>query len=423
MRRLQLSEKQRRVLEWWRGERFDAIICDGAVRSGKTFAMGVSFFLWAMACFQRQQFGLCAVSINGVRRNLLSQIRPVLEGLGFRWEERVSRNKLILRGGGRENVFYLYGGRDERSAAAIQGMTLAGVLLDEAALMPRSFVEQAAARCSVAGSRLWFNCNPEGPQHWFYQEWILKAEERRALRLRFTMEDNPALPERIRERYRRNYSGAFFRRFVLGEWSAAEGLVYDFFDPARDAPEAPAEGFSAWRISADYGTVNPASFGLWGLRDGTWYRVEEFYYDSRKRGRQRTDAEYAGDLERLAGGREIERVIVDPSAASFIEVLRRRGFRVVRADNDVADGIRVTADLLREGRIVLCRGCRDCLREIGQYCWEQRGERDAPRKKDDHAMDDLRYFAMDLAGDREEEGFTALAVERPDISLERRWGL
>ena len=191
--------------------------------------------------------------------------------------------------------------------------------------------------------------------------------------------------------------------------------MYDFFDPDRDAAEAPEDGFSAWRISADYGTVNPASFGLWGLREGVWYRVREFYYDSRKAGRQRTDAEYAEDLERLAGGREIQRVIVDPSAASFIETLRRRGFWVVKADNDVSDGIRVTADLLRQGRVAICRGCGDCLREISQYCWEQRGERDVPRKKDDHAMDDLRYFAMDLAGDREEDGFSALAVEREDV--------
>lgn len=412
---LRFSAKQLRVLTWWRDPRWEAVICDGAVRSGKTFAMGLSFFLWAQAEFDGRQFGICGKTIASVRRNLLAELAPYLRRLGMEVRERRGENALIVRFRGHENTFLLFGGRDESSAALIQGSTLAGVLLDEAALMPRSFVEQAVARCSVAGSRLWFNCNPEGPQHWFYQEWILKAEERRALRLHFTMEDNPALSERIRERYRRNYSGAFYRRFVLGEWTAAEGLVYDFFDPRRDAADAPEDGFSAWRISADYGTVNPASFGLWGLREGVWYRVREFYYDSRKMGRQRTDAEYAEDLERLAGGREIQRVIVDPSAASFIEVLRRRGFRVVRADNDVIDGVRVTADLLREGRIVICRDCGDCLREIAQYCWEQRGERDAPRKKDDHAMDDLRYFAMDLAEDREEDGFLALAVDREDV--------
>ena len=408
---LSFSPKQLRLLTWWRNPRWDAVICDGAVRSGKTFAMGLSFFLWAQAEFDGKQFGLCGKTIASLRRNLLAELTPYLKQLGMDIRERRGENTLEVRFRGHRNRFLLFGGRDESSAALIQGSTLAGVLLDEAALMPRSFVEQAAARCSVPGSRLWFNCNPDGPEHWFYREWILKAEERRALRLHFTMEDNPALSERIRERYRRNYSGAFYRRFVLGEWTAAEGLVYDFFDRDRDAREAPKDGFSAWRISVDYGTVNPASFGLWGLREGVWYRVEEFYYDSRKAGRQKTDAEYAGDLERLAAGRNIQRVIVDPSAASFIEALRRRGFSVVRADNNVTDGIRVTAGLLREGRIVLCRGCRDCLREIAQYRWDRREGRDAPWKRDDHAMDDLRYFAMDLAGEGD-GGFLALAVDR-----------
>jgi len=409
---LAFSPKQLRVLTWWQDPRWEALICDGAVRSGKTFAMGLSFFLWAQARFDGRQFGLCGKTIVSIRRNLLAELTPYLKRLGMDIRERRGENLLTVRFRGHENRFLLFGGRDESSAALIQGSTLAGVLLDEAALMPRSFVEQAVARCSVSGSRLWFNCNPDDSQHWFYREWILKAGERQALRLHFTMEDNPALPEYIRERYRRNYSGVFYRRFVLGEWSAAEGLIYDFFDPQRDAAEPPETGFSAWRISADYGTVNPASFGLWGLRDGVWYRTEEFYYDSRKAGRQRTDAEYAEDLAQMAGGRNIQKVIVDPSAASFIEVLRRKGFRVVRADNDVADGIRVTADLLREGRIALCKGCRDCLREITQYRWEQRGERDAPRKRDDHAMDDMRYFAMDLAAEQGGTGFMALAVER-----------
>ncbi|MCI9001578.1 MAG: PBSX family phage terminase large subunit [Oscillibacter sp.] len=409
---LALSKKQLRVLTWWQDPRWEAVICDGAVRSGKTFAMGLGFFLWAQRQFHGRQFGLCGKTIVSLRRNLLAELTPYLKRLGMDVRERRGENLLIVRYHGHENRFLLFGGRDESSAALIQGSTLAGVLLDEVALMPRSFVEQAAARCSVPGSRLWFNCNPEGLGHWFYLEWILKAEERRALRLHFTMEDNPALPASIRERYRRNYSGTFFRRFVLGEWTTAEGRVYDFFDGERDAVEAPGGGFSAWRISADYGTVNPASFGLWGLREGVWYRVEEFYYDSKKTGRQKTDEEYAGDLERLAGGRRIQRVIVDPSAASFIETLRRRGFSVVRADNDVADGIRVTADLLRSGRIAICRGCRDCLREISQYRWEERGERDAPRKRDDHAMDDLRYFARNLAEERRDTGFAVLAVER-----------
>ena len=407
MKKLQFSPKQRQVLDWWREDRFDAVICDGAVRSGKTFALGVSFFLWAMARFHRQRFGLCAASINGVRRNLLGQARPVLEGLGFRWEEKISRNEVTLRGGGRENTFYLYGGGDEGSYASIQGVTLAGVLLDEAALMPRSFVEQAAARCSVAGGKLWFSCNPAGPEHWFYKEWICKSEQKRALYLRFTMEDNPGLSSRVRERYARMFQGAFYQRYVLGEWTAAEGLVYDFFDP--DAmPPAPAGPFARWRISCDYGTRNPASFGLWGELDGVWYRVREFYYDARQEGRQKTDGEYARELKNLAGGRCIETVIVDPSAASFIETLRREGWNVRKADNRVLEGIRRTATALKTGRIVICRECGAAAREFGLYRWEERGDGDQVRKENDHAMDEIRYFVMAM----DSGGATARFVER-----------
>lgn len=401
------SPKQRAVLDWWRDGRYDAVICDGAVRSGKTFALSVSFFLWAMARFQRQKFGLCAASIGGVRRNLLAQARPVLTGLGFRWEEVVSRNEVTLRGGGRENTFYLFGGRDEGSFASIQGLTLAGVLLDEAAVMPRSFVEQAAARCSVQGGRVWFSCNPAGPEHWFYKEWIRKAEEKRALHLRFTMEDNPALSPAVRARYERMFRGTFYQRYVLGEWATAEGLVYDFFQ-AEAMPPAPEGGFARWRISCDYGTRNPASFGLWGELDGIWYRVREFYYDARERGRQKTDGEYAEDLRNLAGGRCIETVIVDPSAASFMETLRREGWNVRKADNRVLEGIRRTASALKSGRIVICRTCGAAAREFGLYRWEDGGDGDRVRKEFDHAMDDIRYFVMAMGTG---EG-TARFVER-----------
>ena len=226
------SPKQREVMDWWKRD-YDAVICDGAVRSGKTLCMGVAFLLWAMSGFHGQQFALCGQTIGALRRNLLHEVLEEARGMGMRCEERRSDNSVTMHWGGRSNRFLLFGGRNEGSAALIQGMTLAGLLLDEAALMPRSFVEQACARCSVPGSRLWFNCNPEGPEHWFYREWILKAEERKALYLHFTMEDNPSLAESVRQRYRRLYTGVFYRRFILGEWAGAmqdarSGAVRDF---------------------------------------------------------------------------------------------------------------------------------------------------------------------------------------------------
>lgn len=336
------SPKQKRVLTWWiqgnANDQWEAIVCDGAVRSGKTLAMGLSFFLWAMVSFDGQRFGVCGKTISSLRRNVLSEILPRLTGMGATWKEKRSENLVIVTFRGHRNQFYVFGGRDESSASFIQGITFAGVLLDEVALMPRSFVEQACARCSVAGSRLWFNCNPAGPSHWFYKEWIQGAAKRNCLRLHFTMEDNPSLTEAIRQRYERLYSGVFYRRFIKGEWAQAEGRVYDFFEPEMVQP-VPEGNFEKWYISCDYGTVNPTSMGLWGLQRGIWYRIQEFYFDSRAQQRQMTDEEYAGALKELAGDRPITAVIVDPSAASFMETLRRQGWRVRKAENEVLSGI------------------------------------------------------------------------------------
>ena len=401
------SPKQRKLFQWWRD--YDAVICDGAVRSGKTFAMGLAFFLWAMSCHRGQQFGLCATTRNAVRRNLLAPVTPVLRRLGFQVEERLSRSQVVVSRGGRENTFYLYGGRNEGSPALIQGVTLAGVLLDEVALMPRSFVEQACARCSVEGSRIWFSCNPAGPEHWFYKEWICQAGQKKALYLHFTMEDNPSLTPRTRSRYERMFRGVFYQRYVLGQWVAAEGLVYDFFDPSAMA-DAPEGGFDRWRVSCDYGTLNPASFGLWGRKDGVWYRVREYYYDARAEGRQKTDREYAEDLRKLAGEAEVECVIVDPSAASFMEELRREGWTVRKADNRVLEGIRRTAQALQSGEIVICKGCDAAVREFSMYCWDLKAGQDKVKKEHDHAMDEIRYFVMAM---EQEPRLAATAVERP----------
>ena len=279
------SRTQLTALSWWSDSspyrEHDAVICDGAVRSGKTLCMGISFVCWAMRRFDGQAFGICGKAKGSIRRNMLEPLLPVLRDIGFQVRDLVSKGIVEIGYMGRTNRFYLFGGRDESSSSLIQGVTLAGALLDEVVLMPRSFVEQACARCSVGGSKLWFNCNPESPQHWFYREWIQKAAERRALYIHFTLEDNPSLSKKIIDRYKRMYSGDFYRRFILGQWVLPEGRVYDFFTEAMlcDAPEK----CSRYIVSCDYGTKNPSSFGLWGECGESWYRLREYYYDGRRK--------------------------------------------------------------------------------------------------------------------------------------------
>ena len=406
------SKKQLDVLSWWLPQRetskFDGIICDGAVRSGKTLCMSVSFVTWAMYCTDGGSFAVCGKTIRSVKRNVAAPLLAILRDLGFEVQEKLSSNLFRVSALGRTNTFYLFGGKDESSAALIQGMTLWGVLFDEAALMPRTFIEQALARCSKDNAKLWFNCNPEYPQHWFCREWVMKTAEKNMYYLHFLMEDNPSLSAKVLKRYRTLYSGSFYDRFVLGKWCATDGLVYPFMSDEAMAADAPAGDAEEYAVSCDYGTVNPSSFGLWGLYDGVWYRLREYYYSSRREGSSRTDEEHYQGLRELIGGRSVARVIVDPSAASFIEVIRRHGeYNVVPAVNSVRDGIRKTFTALKEGRVKICRECKDALTEFGLYRWDSSG-RDLPVKENDHAMDDIRYFVSSLK--EEDEGIIAFAV-------------
>lgn len=393
----EFGEKQLYTLTWWSDAAthdYDAIICDGSIRAGKTMTMAVSFILWAFTAFDKQVFAVCGKTIESVRRNIVTHLPQWLEGI-VRIQERRSENLLVISFAGKTNRFYLFGGKDEGSAALIQGMTLAGVMFDEVALMPRSFVEQALARCSVEGSKFWFNCNPDSPEHWFYKEWIQKHKNKNALYLHFTMEDNNSLSEKVKKRYENMYSGVFYDRFIRGLWVVAEGLVYDFFQSKKDTivETVDMDDYSEFYVSIDYGTINPCSMGLWGVNSEGAARIRESYFDSRKEGRQRTDEEHYQALIELVDDVPITRVIVDPSAASFIECIRRHGeFRVKPAINSVIDGIRITSSLLNAGMIYIDPTCKDCIREFGLYRWDEKKTADTVLKENDHAMDEVRYF-------------------------------
>ena len=409
------SPKQLLSLFWWsKGsglEHYDAVICDGAVRSGKTFSLSLSFVMWAMFGFDKALLGFCGKTITALRRNVIMPLIPCLKELGYHVKENISANRLTVRYMGRENTFFLFSGKDESSAALIQGVTLSGVMFDEVALMPRSFVEQALARCSVQGSRFFFNCNPAYPSHWFYKEWIQNREKKNALYIHFVMRDNPSLSEDMLRRYESLYSGAFYRRFVKGEWVSVSGAVYPFMDDSGMFIPPPRSGYEEYCVSCDYGTVNPTSIGLWARIGAVWYRIREAYYDARRQGRSRTDEEHYRSLEALLNGVLPTAVIVDPSAASFIEVIERHGrYSVVRADNNVIDGIRKTSQALLNREVVICDTCTDAMREFSLYRWDEDKPSDTVIKRDDHAMDDIRYFVSYIKA--ADESFSCAFVER-----------
>lgn len=391
------SRKQKQVLTWWCPSSpvkdKDGIIADGAIRSGKTLCMSLSYVLWAMESFNQQNFGMAGKTIGSFRRNVLFWLKLMLKSRGYQVVDHRSDNLIAVSKGDTQNFFYIFGGKDERSQDLIQGITLAGMFFDEVALMPESFVNQATGRCSVTGSKFWFNCNPNSPRHWFKVNWIDKCEEKHIIYLHFTMDDNLSLSEQIKERYRSMYVGVFFKRYILGLWCVAEGLVYSMFDEEKHVTDEHMSGALEYVVSIDYGTVNPFSAGLWAFDGKYSQREAEMYYNSREVGKRVDDEAYYKMLKELIGDRKISCIIIDPSAASFIEVIKKYGeYTVKKADNDVLDGIRVVTTMLNKGLLKIYKDCTSCINEFGLYCWDEEKNNDTVIKENDHAMDDTRYY-------------------------------
>ena len=386
-----LSQKQAEVFKFICSDDY-ALICDGSVRSGKTTVMADAFVIWAMENYDRTNFGICGKTVQSAERNVLKPIQQS-EDLPYTMTYKVSTRVLTVKCGKKINWFYLFGGKDESSYMLIQGITLAGVLFDEVALMPKSFVEQALSRAiSFEHPKYFFNCNPESPNHYFYKEWI--ENQRPGTRhIHFLLEDNPILTEQMIERTKAMYTGVFYDRYILGKWVLAEGLIYPMFGQDNITDEIPESG--EYYISCDYGTLNPFSAGLWCVTDKKAVRIREYYYSGREKQSSKTDEEYYTELEKLAGEFPVESVIVDPSAASFIETIRRHGrFSVRKAKNDVLDGIVTTSRYIKSGQIQICSCCKDAIREFGLYRWDDKATEDKPVKESDHAMDDIRYFCQ-----------------------------
>lgn len=394
------SKKQKQVLTWWMPNSpmkdKDGIIADGAIRSGKTLSMSLSFVMWAMQTFKNNNFAMCGKTIGSFRRNVVFWLKIMLRCRGYLVEDKRAENLLIIRLNGVENYFYIFGGKDERSQDLIQGITLAGIFFDEVALMPESFVKQATGRCSVDGSKFWFNCNPDSPYHYFKLEWIDKRVEKNILYLHFTMDDNLSLSEKVKERYRSMYTNLFYKRFILGLWVLAEGIIYDMFIEEKHIVKTVDRAYTEYYVSIDYGTYNACCFGLYGKFENKWYKIKEYYYDGRSKGKQKTDSEYAKDLVDFVGDIKLKGVIVDPSAASFIAEIKKLGrWTVLKAKNDVLDGIKHVATALNDGMLLFNDCCVNSFREFSAYIWDvkasERGE-DKPMKTNDHTKDEERYF-------------------------------
>lgn len=401
----QFSKKQLKVLTWWMPNSpvrdSEGIICDGSIRSGKTVSEGISFFIWAFTNYRDQNFALCGKTINSFRRNVWNWAKQILKLRGYIISESRDENKITISYGDKVNYFYVFGGRDERSQDLIQGITLAGVLFDEVALMPESFVNQATGRCSVTGSKFWFNCNPDNPSHWFKKNWIDKAKDKHLLYLHFTMDDNLSLSEDIKERYRGLYVGVFFKRFILGLWVVAEGAIYDMFSEEENIydklPEV-LDYYEDFVVAIDYGTTNPFAALLCIDAGDKLYIHNEYYFNSRAEGYQKTDEQYLLDLDNWLNKtfkfNPYPQLIVDPSAASFIVAARNKGYRVKEADNEVLDGIRQVATLMARRTLLINKNCKNLIREILGYVWDDNSkiEKEKPLKMNDHAVDAMRYF-------------------------------
>lgn len=379
------SRKQRKVLNWWCRSSpvrdYNGIIADGAIRSGKSVAMSLSFVIWAMSEFEACNFAMCGKTIGSFRRNVLFWLKLMLRSRGYSVSEQRTENLVIARRGSIENYFYVFGGKDERSQDLIQGITLAGVFFDEVALMPESFVNQATGRCSVDGSKFWFNCNPGSPAHWFKTGWIDKRADKRLLYLHFTMDDNLSLSEAVKERYRGMYTGVFFKRYILGEWKSADGVIYRQFadDPERFIlDEVPAD-IIIGTMGLDFGGNGSAHAGcLVGITRG--YRsiviLDEYYRKEVIDPGTLTD-DVCGFVQRSQAQVRATSIWCDSAETTLIKGIRTEVFaRHVPVEvrnarkGEIIDRIRLCDMLMSQGRFFILRRCRHTIAALSEAVWD-----------------------------------------------------
>ncbi|SDZ00616.1 PBSX family phage terminase large subunit [Thermoactinomyces sp. DSM 45892] len=402
------SRKQKQLLMWWMPESpyagFDGVIAEGSIRAGKTISMIDSFLMWSLTTFENQTFIIGGRSIGALNRNVVKPLFDILTAKGIKYKYVRSGEDRHIRIG--SNIYYLFGGSNEKSQDTVQGLTAAGIYLDEVALMPRSFVDQCVGRCSVHGAKFFFNCNPKGPRHWFKTDFIDQAKERKFVRLHFLLEDNLSLDESVISRLKRQFSGVFYRRNILGEWVTAEGVIYSMFDEERHVVEQPPTNIVKTWIGVDYGNSNATTFMLCGLDSMGRFHVLDEYYHSGRDGLKKSPSQYVEEFQKFYSRHSwpIEYILIDPSAQAFTlqlysELPPTERRKIAPSKNDVIPGIETVASLIESDRFSVQSRCKHFLEEIHAYTWDEkaqeRGE-DRPTKQHDHTLDAVRYCAYTL---------------------------
>lgn len=380
------TKKQRQLLGLWKRKQLRRInLLEGSVSSGKTWVSLVLWGFWVATMPADKLYLMCGKSLTTLKRNCLIPLEELFGRSNFQFSTSAKEAYLFGR------RILLEGANDARSESKIRGLTLQGAYCDELTLFPKDFFVMLLSRLRVPGAKLIATTNPDSPEHWLKKEYIDRRAELDMLVVRFLLDDNTTLDPQYVTAVKAEYTGVFYNRFILGEWCLAEGIVYPQFDRTQhvrqlDSPQG------KWYISVDYGTLNAFSAGLWCYDGKQAYRAAEWYYSGRAQRRQLTNTQYLKHIQALAGGRNIEAVVVDPSAASFITELRQAGFTVRKGKNDVVDGIRRVSTALQQRKLLFSPACQDCIREFSLYRWDEKAAEDRPIKENDHAMDDVRYF-------------------------------
>lgn len=372
-------------------------ILDGSVRSSKTVNCTVRWLDY-LRTGPQGDLAMLGRTIATLQRNVLNDLFDIVGPKGYKWVNRQQGELMVL---GRR--IYCFGANNEDAESKLRGATLAGALCDEVSLYPQSVFNQLMARLSIKGAKCFCNTNPDSPYHWFYTEYINNDNITDKKRWRFTMDDNLSLSQEYIDFLKSIYTGVWYKRMILGEWVAAEGRIYDMFDPDKhtcDTSRAIVQSgvnpnAIRWIVGCDYGTATVMSWGLYAkLPNGVYYKVREYYWDAVKRGQQKTDGEFANDFAAWLGGLYPTAIYVDPSAVSWRLELMRRGYRVLAADNDVINGIRHVSTMITGGKFFMDKSCKNTLQEYSTYAWDPKAQQqgiDKPIKSHDHTCDTDRY--------------------------------